>query len=208
MRPARAPAPFAIRPSSSCFCREGTAREGHAAPPAAFAAPERRGDRALDRGRALCRAAARRDPADAIESRQARPTPRPASDRRRTSGRPTGEALHAAARADRTAAQARAFARTRRDRRRARSAWADPGRGASGFARLPAPFAGARREAGHHRHRQRRRRWTRSASGPTNAACSGASPRNGCASPTCARSCSASRKPDARMAGPARSMCG
>ena len=38
----RAPAPFAIRrPRSSCFCREGTSREGHAAPLATFAALER-----------------------------------------------------------------------------------------------------------------------------------------------------------------------
>ena len=35
-----------------------------------------------------------------------------------------------------------------------------------------------------------------------------ARPRIGCASPTCARSCSASRRPDARTAGRARSTCG
>ena len=47
-----------------------------------------------------------------------------------------------------------------------------------------------------------------SAVGPTSAACLSGSRPNGCASPTCARSCSASRKPGAPMAGPARSTCG
>ena len=50
--------------------------------PQAFAAPERRGDRALDRGRALRRAAARRDPACAVESRKGRPAPCPAPNSR------------------------------------------------------------------------------------------------------------------------------
>ena len=60
----------------------GRAHEGHAAAPQAFAAPDRRGDRALDRGRALCRAAARRDPACAVESHEGRPAPCPAPNRR------------------------------------------------------------------------------------------------------------------------------
>ena len=50
-RPARAPAPFGIGANSSCCCREETNREGGVAAPAASQAPERRGDRALDRSR-------------------------------------------------------------------------------------------------------------------------------------------------------------
>ena len=99
------------RHSPSGRVRRASAARGRAVKdtpprPQASAAPERRGDRALDRGRALCRAAARRDPACAVESRKGRPAPCPASNRRRASCRPTGEALRPAARADRTAAQA------------------------------------------------------------------------------------------------------
>ena len=82
--------------------------------------------------------------------------PRPASGRGPRRPKPAGEAGHAAARADRAAAQARVRPRARRDRRRARPAWTYPGRGASGAARVPPPFAGARREARHRRHRQGR----------------------------------------------------
>ena len=134
--------------------------------------------------------------------------PRSAAGRGRSAAKPAGEAVRAAARADRTAAQARARPRARRDRRRARSAWADPGRGASGAARLPAPFAGARREAGDRRHRQGRPAGRAGRDGRTSAACCDGSPRTGCASRICAPSCSASRRPDAPMAGRARSTCG
>src|SRR5271156_4974526 len=46
------------------------------------------------------------------------------------------------------------------------------------------------------------------AGGRMSVGCSSGSPLNGCVSPICARSCSASRKPDAHTAGLARSMCG
>ncbi len=176
--------------------------------PATFAAPERRGDRALDRGCAHCRATARRDPAHARKSHWRRACPCPASDLGRPPRWPPGEALHAAARADRTAAQARTVTRTRRDRRGARSARADPGRGASGFARLPAPFAGARREAGHHCHGQGRRPGRAWPVAPrARRPQTSHSPLAARARPAL-RSCSASRKPAAPTVAPARSMCG
>ena len=96
----RHPAEFVV------LCREGRAVKETPPASATFAAPERRGDRALDRGRALCRTAAGRGPADAVESREGRPAPCPASEHRRASSRPAGEALGPAAGADRTAAQA------------------------------------------------------------------------------------------------------
>ena len=88
--------------------------------------------------------------------RAARP-PAPPPSTADASSRPAGEALGPAAGADRNGGSSVSFrGDAPHDRRGARSAWADRSRGASGFARLPAPFAGAWREAADHRHRQRR----------------------------------------------------
>ena len=82
---------------------------------------------------------------------QARLRPRRAASRSQAR-----QAAPAAARADRAAAEARTRPRARRDRRRARPARHEPGRGASGAARLPAPLPGARGAARDRRHRQGR----------------------------------------------------
>ena len=63
------------------------------------------------------------------------------------------------------------------------------------------------RETGDRRHRQGRPARRAFPVGRSAACCAGSRP-TGCANPTCARSCSASRRRDAPTAAPARSMCG
>ena len=75
-RPARAPARSATPAISSCCCRERGAVKEAPQPAASPAPPERRGDRALDRGRAQRRAPPRREPADAVATVRAGAAPR------------------------------------------------------------------------------------------------------------------------------------
>ena len=87
------------------------------------------------------------------------PAPAPPLAAAEGSGKPAGEVVPAPLLAPierRLKREGLAPRRARRDRRRARPAWAHPTRGAPGAARLPAPFAGARRATGHRCHRQGR----------------------------------------------------